>query len=163
MIIKSEMYQNIDRQIKPIPKMSADRYDQLNALYHCETCSEIKLIAAINNVGKLTEDELFWWAKQVTYHAAFWDHTIPRFYAFLNYAAEEAPVKRIVMKTSFLERCRQYLADIKLDIHAVPGDYLHSFYWTFMYHTFLAWRLQKDKLITLKPIKSDKEQEEKKL
>ena len=95
-------------------------------------------------------------AKHVAYHAAFWDYTIPRFYAFLSYAAEEVTVKKAVMKTSFLERCRQQLSDIKLDIYAVPEDYLHSFYWTFMYHTFLSWRIQKDNLITNKSTQSDK-------
>ena len=121
-----------------------DRAQFLSNVYHSTSYEEMQL--KIAQYGeKLTLEDVKWLADCLTYHAAFWPHTLPRYNAFVNLIKHDKDVRKVVRSTEFITFCLKnsiprssFAAPSKDDASyvtddifegEVPGKKLQSYYY----------------------------------
>lgn len=81
---------------------STDFDDALDDIYHSTSAAEMKLKITTRNL-KLTPKKVMALIRCLAYHAAYWPHTIERYYSFLDLIDSDPMIRRSVCSTKVID------------------------------------------------------------
>lgn len=82
--------------------VSAAESNAIDDIYHSKSADEMKLKIAVRNL-KLTPKNVMALIRCLAYHAAFWPHTIERYYSFLDLIDNEPILRRSICSTQVID------------------------------------------------------------